>query len=990
MNAGNSGRMIRIQLSVLALLILGLLVPGGRLDAAPAVRGEIAGLAPEEAQKIDPLLWMALAADREAAARGSAPLPSPAAMIIDAKDGGAAGPVLDLLIQVQDEYAGMRPALPVPITAMVGRIATATAVPIARVADLARDPQVARIAPARRYQPMNDVSVPEVGATAAWTEFDTKGSGVIVAIIDTGIDPEHIDFQTQTLGLPGGGTTRLLNLLDLSQPGSGPFGGTLYNAAQINAGLAESSGDPVGHGTHVAGSAAGGGAADTLFRGVAPEADLIIVNADRNGIGSFSTADIVNSLAFVDERAAAFGKPYVANLSLGGHDGAHDGTSLEEVAIDDLVGAGKAGKAVVIAAGNEASGPARHAAAEVGKGSHSFTVLVPPNYQPAPGDRNDFVLVNIWYESSSDFLLTVTPPGGAPLGPVAPGQWNGPSGTLTAQGLIGIQNAVNGTDPENGDREASVILIDLPTPPAGGNWLFTLEGDHGHFDAYIAQNSIFNSSGQATRFTSDVQFGGFVAEPGTARNAITVGAHVSKLQWTDLDQIPHDLRDFFFGITVGARASFSNIGPTRDGRLKPEITAPGQIIASCFSHDAPPGSPASAFNSPFPDDWPNFFILNESYALQQGTSQASPHVAGAVALVYSLHPEWDIMDVRQALTATAREDGHTGIPPNAQFGYGKLDVLEALRAAETPGPLPGDVNGDNEVDIADAQLAIQYVLETAAPIPGQEYLADMNRDGAIDVTDVVLIVRAALATGGALAALPPAGAGGGAAAGSYILPVTIEAGEHVAGIDVQLASRSHRPDAAATIAASDRVLALGAGGRDAGSARVIALSLDGSNLAGRQQVICLPFQPAAGTNPPAAADWTVGRLTLIAPGGKQVPGAVKLGAPFAARATPVALKVMALGPEPAPGGRAIAFELPARQAITAGESETREMAKVRVGIYDAGGRLVRELADGYYEPGRHEVTWDGRGPRGRVATGAYWVRVEVGGEVAASRLTVLR
>ncbi len=736
------------------------------------------------------------------------------------------GPVIDLLIQVQDEYSGMRPALPVPITAMVGRIATATAVPIARVADLARDPHVARIAPARRYHTMNDVSVPETGATAAWTEFDTKGGGVIVAIIDTGIDPEHLDFK-----LPGGGPTRILNLLDLSVPGSGPFGGTLYDAAQINAGA--NTDDPVGHGTHVAGSAAGGGASDSTFRGVAPEADLIIVNADRNGVGSFSTADIVNSLAFVDERAAAFGKPYVANLSLGGHDGAHDGTSLEEIAIDDLIGLGKAGKAVVIAAGNEASSPPRHAAAEV-SGKHSFTVLVPPNYVPGPRTGDDFVLVNIWFESSSDFQLTVTPPGGAPIGPFPVGTWNGPSGTLVAQGLVGVDNTVNGTDPENGDREASVILVDGPTPPAGGNWLFTLEGDTGHFDAYIAQSSIFGPTGQSTRFTTDLQLGGFVAEPGTARNAITVGAYVTKTQWTDLDGQAHDLGDFFPGIMVGARAVFSNIGPTRDGRYKPEIAAPGMIIGSCFSHDAPPGSPASSFNSPFPEDFPNFFILNESYGLQQGTSQASPHVAGAIALIFSLHPEWDIMDVRQALTSTAREDQHTGIPPNFQFGYGKLDVLEALRLAETPGSLPGDVTGDNEVDINDAQLVIGFVLGTATPTPAQEYLADMNRDGTRDVTDVVLIVRAALATGGGLAALPSTGAAGAPpAAGTFILPVTIDAAEHVAGIDVQLASRHHRPDAAAASAAGDRVLALGASGREAGSARVIALSLDGSNLAGR-------------------------------------------------------------------------------------------------------------------------------------------------------------
>src|SRR5688572_3160393 len=152
MNAGNCGRTIRW--SFLALALLGLLAPGARLHAAAAVPGVIPGLEPEAAQKLDPLLWMALAAERAAAARGEAPAQALAIMAIGAEN-GAAGPTVDLLIQVQDDLAGMRPALAVPITAMIGRIATATAVPIARVADLARDPPVARLAPARRYLPMD-------------------------------------------------------------------------------------------------------------------------------------------------------------------------------------------------------------------------------------------------------------------------------------------------------------------------------------------------------------------------------------------------------------------------------------------------------------------------------------------------------------------------------------------------------------------------------------------------------------------------------------------------------------------------------------------------------------------------------------------------------------------------------------------------------------------------------------------------------------------
>jgi subtilisin family serine protease len=959
------------------------------VGAIPELAEAPAGLTPQEAQKLDPLLWRALAAETQAA-RGapgeggesgqgsgealeaaSAPWLALAAGVSFSEE----GPLLDLLVRFEDSAAesarGVLAGHDLVPGAVLGPVATASRVPLAKVAELARDPAIARIEPATRYHVMNDVSVPETGAPTVWTQYSATGQGVIVAVIDTGIDPDHPDFQHPNK------TTRILQLLDLAQPGNGPLGGTLFSSAQIDAGIKTS--DPVGHGTHVAGTAAGGGQADLAFSGMAPEADLLIVNASRGGDGSFSSTDIVNSLAYVDARATALGKPYVANLSLGGHAGAHDGTALEEVAIDNLVGVGKAGKAVVIAAGNDRSGAPRHAQGMVEAAGLTINLGV-PNYPPQAGSFNDYVAVSLWYEASSDFRITLTSPSNHTFGPFSPNQWNGESGESTTDGLVGVANALGGVDPENGDREVQIVIIDGPTPPADGTWHIRIDGDTGPVDAYVAQTTI------GAQFTNHPAQGGFVAEPGTARNAITVGAYLTKLVWTDLDLNEHDLRTYFPNAEAGQLADFSNVGPTRDGRLKPEITAPGQEIASTYTADANPSVPVSAYRTPIPQ-FPNFFLVaGGDYAIQQGTSQASPHVAGAVALLLQLHPDWDQLDLRRALTGSARADAYTGPVPNDFFGFGKLDVLAAVEGAKTPGlPPPGDVDGDLTVDLDDAQMALTFVLGTASPTFEQGLRADMNRDLRLDVGDIVLIVRAVIAAGaaapsGSELAGNPAPAEPTAGRDAWLLPIAIHPevkGTRVSGVDLALAAGDPALAFGRVQAGGDGILALDGDGRKSGARRLIALAADGSDLAQRGAVFLLPFQADAAAS---RADWDVTALTLLAPNGKPVPGTVELGKPMRAGA-PRVLRIVSLVPEPGHGERTIVIDVP---------DEAGADRPVVIAIYDAQGRHIQTLTREPLAPGEHRLLWDGRGARGPVATGIYWVRATLGQKTASARLTVLK
>ena len=155
---------------------------------------------------------------------------------------------------------------------------------------------------------------------------------MLIGVIDTGIDVSHAAFKS-------GGSTRIVNYLDQET-------GDEFTQADIDAGNAAGSIDVIGHGTHVAGIAAGNGAGspNKKWRGVAPEADLAIVKT------TFDTADIAVAIKHIFDLADTRNQPCVINLSLGGHFGAHDGSSVSERMIDDLSGDGRV---VVVSAGNE-------------------------------------------------------------------------------------------------------------------------------------------------------------------------------------------------------------------------------------------------------------------------------------------------------------------------------------------------------------------------------------------------------------------------------------------------------------------------------------------------------------------------------------------------------------------------------------------------------------------------------------------------------------
>ncbi|MBN2410506.1 S8 family serine peptidase [candidate division KSB1 bacterium] len=576
-------------------------------------------------------------------------------------------------------------------------------VPVNRLEKIAALPSVYLVESSKPSYPNLDISTNFTGAVKVREQFGYTGKGVLIGIIDSGIDWQHESFINTD------GTTRIKYLLDMSMPGP-VYGSTLYTENDINnalqgMGYVEER-DYSGHGTHVAGIAAGDGSTDVnygTYAGVAPDAGLVIVKATRDEFSSeFQTADQIIALHFIDSVATALHMPYVVNLSFGGHSGAHNGTSSVERIIDNIVGPGKPGKAVVTVAGNDRQNDV-HAQAEFGNGTYSKEIsFIINEYYPIPGSGNDRVIFDIWYDGNQKIDVTVITPGGLKIGPVNQGEV---LDNNTNEGAVYVWNGfyetkngyLPGFDQEIGNYEIYIDINDKNSlnTPRSGTWRIKFSGPEGNVDAWIT--NVLNDAMNARFVEGNVDFGK-ISVPGTAHNSISVGAYISKKVWTDMDgnRLTYDGLGL---LEIGDIATFSSPGPTRDLRTKPEITAPGQIIASSYSKDAPPQSSVSIFQESNPD-FPNALILEGGrQALSSGTSMAVPHVTGAAALILEKFPEITAIQIRDMLTNSASTDFTERPVPNNDWGWGKLDIFSALQR------IPGE------------EIPLKYKLFNAMPNP---------------------------------------------------------------------------------------------------------------------------------------------------------------------------------------------------------------------------------------------------------------------------------
>ena len=469
------------------------------------------------------------------------------------------------------------------------------------------------------------------------------GKGVIIGDVDTGIDFTHGDFLVNST------SSRILSIWDQTDntTGNHPAGysyGREYSRATINAQLANPSAkivlqkDPEAHGTHVMGIAAGNGMAIAngvpaeTYKGIAPEADIIMVNTD------FTDAHIIDGIRYIFSVASVLNQPAVVNLSIGGQGGPHDGTDAFESAIDAMIGPGQI---VAVAAGNDGT-----------KGYHAESRLslnASDTISFSMSSPNRYFGIDVWYNGPDKYDCQLISPHGTNLTATTLSVATGNIGGGTGQ----IYN--NTYTSPNTDSE---IYLTVSLLTDYGVWQMVLKRNsnstgNGYYHAWVTD--------QSTQFMDHTTFQFLVTEPGHVKKAITVGSYVTRSQWTGLDGTTY----FSYGAVDGRISLFSGIGPSRDSTRKPELAAPGQIIASSLSSFA-------SYTSDLVYNQPDF-----KHRLGQGTSFSSPHVAGAVALILQLHPNFSYDTIKTILRSQGtKSDYYTGTLPDSAYkwGYGKLNL----------------------------------------------------------------------------------------------------------------------------------------------------------------------------------------------------------------------------------------------------------------------------------------------------------------------------
>lgn len=602
-------------------------------------------------------------------------------------------------------------------------------------------PGVVRVTIQPHSRPLLDETVVEM--RVPWKVppgFSGKGAGVIIAVIDTGIDIFHESFRTAS-------GTRILELWDQSASTGGsapPAGfaqiGRVYNTTQINDGIAAgppfASIDSDGHGTHVAGIAAGNGRQDDRcsfpghYVGVAPLADLVIVKAIALPAGSSSnTRDALRWCAQAGARHS--GKPVVINCSWGSDLGAHDGNDYHDISVDRILrqtgNPVPAGLAVVVAAGNEGAGDT-HDAGTLRPGETITVSFYMPDNSTAPDP------ISLWYDGNASITVQLTAPantafpGTNTTGPFAPGGTGSPFTIGRMQ--IDITSPVTG-DPTHSNKKNIDITISA-TPP---QWQASM--------AYALQTAVVPRQTPTGYRYECVTAGTSAATEPTWPNALgktvndgtVVWKCVSLLQirtgvwqltltntspfpasWDIWLQSNHDegyprfrlpsesgeapprRRNNTIGspgmsrnaITVGNYhgdriESSSSRGPTSwppgipSGEVKPTIAAVGAAVSAARSRDDK-DKPSSCCDQRVVD--------------KLGTSMSAPHVAGLVALMFEKNPNLTFEQVRGYVQHSARIDGipSTETPviidpvPAIRWsniwGAGKVNARDAL--AEMP------------------------------------------------------------------------------------------------------------------------------------------------------------------------------------------------------------------------------------------------------------------------------------------------------------------
>ncbi len=469
--------------------------------------------------------------------------------------------------------------------------------------------------------------------------FSLRGRGILIGVVDSGIDYALEDFRNPD------GTTRIRALWDQTIPGNPPEGytiGTEYTQEQINEALQANqqarydivpSRDVSGHGTAVAGIAAGNGRRRTdtgsigQNAGTAPESELLVVKMGSPRAEGFPrTTELMQGVDYVIKKALQYRMPVALNISFGNTYGSHDGTSLIERFLDDISNFWKS--VICVGSGNEGTS-AGHTAGTLSEARNEEIMLGVQTNEPA-------LNVQIWKSYVDEVDISLISPSGVRVGPI--------------QEILGTQRFVLGNteillyygEPSPFSVRQEIYLDFLPRQSYidSGVWRIVLTPRRivsGEYQMWLPSQSVLNVG---TAFLFPVSRTTLTI-PSTSSRVVTVGAY---------DPLTFTYADFSGrGPVSGFESALSS---------KPDIAAPGVNITA----------PATG----------------GGYTSVTGTSFATPFVTGGAALLM----EWGIVNgndpylygekVKAYLRRGARPLPGFDVYPNPQVGYGALCVRDSI------------------------------------------------------------------------------------------------------------------------------------------------------------------------------------------------------------------------------------------------------------------------------------------------------------------------
>ncbi len=551
--------------------------------------------------------------------------------------------------------------------------------------------------PGIKYIQLDEPVFPQLDVARKTTRVDSvhggydlpmpySGKDVVVGVIDFGFDYNHPTFYDTTYT-----NYRIKKVWQMNGSAAPPSGYTYGKEIVGDAAIkAEGTDDPKqNHGTSVAGMAAGSGYGSTAtsslrFRGMAYESDMVMVCVRRDSIGGQwmqgGFSDFLDGVNYIFDYATSVSKPCVVNISWGSQSGSHDGTSLFNEGVDALMGPGKI---VVMSAGNEGEEKIHLSKTFTTTDTviQSFLTFNPSVYKRT--------WVDVWGEPGKTFCAKATLyTAGLTEGPTT--GFHCIDDAVTDMFLIGSNGIdtcfvqfITSAAEDNGKPRITVNIFNKTTDTV----LVAVKGTDGKIDMwdeyyyygfpYKFQSAFAN---YGTMWASQGNVTSTVSDMGSSMSTLLVGAYASKVGFTDINGNNWNYSGY---VLANRLVPFSSRGPMIDGRIKPDIAAPGLTIAtSMSSYDTsrtPTGTNSSSVIAKYTDPGSG---KDYYYCEFIGTSASAPAASGIVALLLQANPALTPASLKDALFETAIKDSYTGAIPaagNNNWGHGKINAYGALK-----------------------------------------------------------------------------------------------------------------------------------------------------------------------------------------------------------------------------------------------------------------------------------------------------------------------